>query len=227
MADRIFRSRPAWIFSAGLVVVASLVLGVALAIATEPAPEVIDAVPLREPEPFPVPEPEPEPEPPSPVEGEIADIEVSDMSATGSRLFHEGSDGDEPVPVDDDAVEEFVTAMAAWLDAHLTDLQDDGPGLVEGLAGDTEPVAAGLSNPDAPVETATYRFLIAARGTPEWGSVVVAVHRGRGVTQQARYTFVPGKQLTLVAAEVLPVVVDPPDGSKEHVFSAADGEAGA
>lgn len=222
-----FRSRPAWIFSAGLVVVAGLVVGVALAIATEPAPEVIDAVPLSEPERVPVPEPEPEPEPPSPVVGEIADIDVGDMSATGSRLFHEGSDGDESVPVDDDAVEEFVTAMAAWLDAHLTDLQDDGPGLVEGLAGDTEPVAAWLSSPDAPVETATYRFLIAARGSPEWGSVVVAVHRGRGVTQQARYTFVPGEQLTLVAAEVLPVVVDPPDGSKEHVFSAADGEAGA
>ena len=172
---------------AGLVGLAALVVAVfVLAGDDEPPPD--DAVtwpisPLLEPP------PEPEPEEPDPVAGSAELAELIDLSITGSRLVAPGSSADEPVPVDEDAVDERIAAITEWLDAHLTDLQAEGEGLAAevGLAG--APEAAHLAGPGAVIDEATYRFFVGVRGEPEWLRVQVAVVTDEGEQHVAVFGF--------------------------------------
>jgi hypothetical protein len=183
------RDRRALLISALIAVTAVVVLGVAL-LTSSGAPE-------PEPEPPPVatpePEPEPEPEPPPPVEGALDLAEVVDLSVTGTGLHREGTSGDAAVPVDDAAVATFADAIRAWLDHHLTDLQDGGLGdaVAAGLAGPHGVVH--LTDPQHPVVAATYVVRIGARGAPEWGEARVTVRREDASELAATLAFLPGE----------------------------------
>ena len=131
------------------------------------------------------------PEPPEPdaVAGSSELAELIDLSVTDSGLVASGSSANEPVPVDDAAVEERIAAITEWLDAHLTDLQAEGEGLAAevGLLG--TPEAAHLAGPGAVIDEATYRFFVGVRGEPEWLRVQVAVVTDEGEQHVAVFGF--------------------------------------
>jgi hypothetical protein len=172
---------------AGLVGLAALVVAVVVFTGgDEPPPD--DAVtwpisPLLEPP------PEPEPEEPDAVAGAAEVREVIDLSVTGSGLVGSGSSADERVPVDEGAVDAVVEAITEWLDAHLTDLQAEGDGLVAdvGLVG--APEAADLAGPGAIIDEATYQFFVGVRGEPEWVRVQVVVVTEEGDQHVAVFGF--------------------------------------
>lgn len=147
---------------------------------------------------------EPEPEPLQDVEGTVDEVVVTDLSVTESGLYRAGSDGDAAVPIDQAAVDAAVAEAAAWLDAHITDVQSGGPGRLEdvALSGDPSDVAGGLTNPDHPVVSASYLFTVGALGVPEWVRVSVTVTREDGV-MPATFVFLPeGDGLSLLAINV-------------------------
>lgn len=179
---------------AGLVGLAALVVVVFVLTGDEPEPE---------PEP-PVAEPEPEPEPPPPpppVEGEAELAEIVDLSATGTGLVASGSGADAPVDVDHDAVDALVASLAAWLDDHLTDLQDRGDGLVAGVGLQGPDGVGDLAGSGTVVEQATYRMAVGARGGPEWARVVVEVTDEDGGTHEAVFAFVAEDEPVLQGVE--------------------------
>lgn len=144
-----------------------------------------------------------EPEPPEDVAGTVTEVTVTDLSETNSGLHRDGSEADQPVPVDQDAVEATVAATTAWLDAHLTDVQSGGEGRVveAGLEGDVTVVSGALTGPEHPVTDASYVITLGARGSPEWVRASVTVERAGGSTT-ATFVFVPGgEDVRLIAAQ--------------------------
>lgn len=153
--------------------------------------------------PTPAPDVPTRPPPPEDVAGVVDEVTVNDLSISGSGLYPDGSGKDEPVPVDQDAVDATVAAAVDWMDRHLTDLQDGGDGLVveAGLEGDPAPVSQGMAGPDHPVTQAEYVVTVGARGTPEWVRVSVIADREDG-SMSANFVFLPGGDgVTLLAAQ--------------------------
>jgi hypothetical protein len=194
------RHRPALLASV-LLVVAVAVVGLALVLTgggaePDPEPEPPAAV-----EPEPEPEPDPEPEPPSPVVGEYGLSGVVDVSIHRRRVYGLGMPQEAPVVHDAAAVDAFVDAMATWLDAHFTELQDGGLGRAQeaGLVGPPEVVS--LTDPDHPVSRAEYAMVVFARAEPEWARVAVDITRSDGSVLRANFVFLPGDPPFLVAAE--------------------------
>jgi hypothetical protein len=203
------RHRPALLASV-LLVVAVVVVGLAVVLAgggpePEPEPEPPAAV---------EPEPEPEPEPPGPVVGEHELLRVTELSVHDRRVFGSSMPQNAPIEHDQAAVDAFVAGMAAWLDAHLTDLQDGGVGAAfeAGLDGPHEVLT--LTSPGLPVEHARYEMVVWAREQPEWGRAAVEVTLADGSAWQATVVFVPGDPPTLLAADgtgpIAPPVDEPP-----------------
>jgi hypothetical protein len=92
--------------------------------------------------------------------------------------------------------------MARWVDGHLTDLQEGGPGEgpATGLVGPAELLL--LAEPDNPVRRARYLARVGTRGAPEWGELRVSVRLVDGSERTARLAFVPGDDgPVLIAAE--------------------------
>lgn len=157
--------------------------------------------------------------------GDVAGLDVRDLSPTGTGLFAKGSARDASVSVDQDAVDAAVDAAVAWLDAHLTDLQSGGPGRVAdaGLTGDAADASRGLTGPGRPVTAATYRARVGTRGVPEWVAIAVDVEREDG-RSGAWFVFIPDDDgVRLVAARpnngttAPPPPADPgPTGSGEE-----------
>jgi hypothetical protein len=189
------RDHPPLLVSAVLVVAAVVVLAVVyLASRSAPEPEPT-AAPTSEQE------PEPEPEPPARVTGEYELAAIRDVSVHGRRVFGSSMPQDAPVTHDEGAVGAFVDQMAAWIDHHLTDLQEGGEGLVagSGLVGPHEGLT--LTDPDHPVELAQYAMVVYAREAPEWARTNVVVARTDGSVLTADLVFLPGEQPALIAAE--------------------------
>jgi hypothetical protein len=132
-------------------------------------------------------------------------VVVADLSGAGSGLVPDGSADDQPVPIDDAAVDDAVSAAVRWLDAHLSDVQAGGSGdpAVGELVGESRALSAGMADPDHPVVAATYRATVGARGGPEWLRMSTVVERDDGELT-ATFVFVPeGRDtVTLVAAQV-------------------------
>lgn len=171
-----------------------------------------EGVPIADTSPTPTPAATPE-APPSPVvhdpvEGER---EVETVVVAEGPIF----DRSAAPGTDEAAVDAFVDAIADWLDAHLTDLHGGGPGLLEDVAaaglidsGETAELTSGLATFLEPVSSATYRFVVAADGAPEWAHVRVNISTG-GQADEARsaeLTFAVGDDgpLLLAAARVDP-----------------------
>jgi hypothetical protein len=174
---------------AGLVGLAILVVMTVLLLNREdPQPEMVEPEPVEEPE-------EVEPEPPEPVEGTAELVDVRDLSVTGTRLVQPGSDADAAVPLDEDAIETFVEDLTAWLDEHLTQLQDGEDGLVRQASLTGDEAIADLAGPADLVEGAEYRFVVGARGEPEWAEATVEVSREDGSSRAARLVFDADREL--------------------------------
>lgn len=134
--------------------------------------------------------------------GDLAELDVRDLSPNGTGLFAEGSARDASVSVNQAAVDAAVDAAVAWLDAHLTDLQSGGPGRVAdaGLTGDATDASRGLTEPGRPVTTATYRARVGTRGVPDWVAIAVDVER-EDARAGAWFVFLPEDDgVRLVAA---------------------------
>jgi hypothetical protein len=173
---------------AALVVVTVILLG-----GDDPEPEV--TAPPEEPA---EPEEPPEPEPPEPVEGSYELMGVRNLSITGTRLVRPGSRDDARVAVDETEVELLLEDLAAWLDEHLTQLQDGEAGLVADADLTGPDGLADLAGPADVVERATYRFVVAARGEPEWAEATVRVTREDGSVRRARLVFDADRELLAV-----------------------------
>ena len=184
---------------AGLVGLAALVVAVVV-LTGDDGPPPDDAVtwPIS---PLLVPPEPPEPPEPDAVAGTSELAELIDLSVTDSGLVASGSSDNEPVPVDDDAVEERIAAITEWLDAHLTDLQAEGEGLAAevGLLG--APEAAHLAGPGAVIDEATYRFFVGVRGEPEWLRVNVEVTTEEGEQHAAAFAFTGSAEPELQGVE--------------------------
>jgi hypothetical protein len=191
------RENPTLLVSAVLVVAAVVVLAVVFVVSRAAPGSEPTASPTSEPEP----EPEPDPEPPGPVTGEYELAAIRDVSVSGRRVFGSSMPQDAPVAPDEAAVGAFVDQMAAWVDQHLTDLQDGGEGSVPaaGLVGPHDTLT--LTDPDHPVELAQYAMVVYAREAPEWARTNVVVTRTDGSVLTANLVFVPGEPPALVAAE--------------------------
>ncbi|MTV24847.1 hypothetical protein FTX61_05365 [Nitriliruptoraceae bacterium ZYF776] len=166
-------------------------------VAPDPEPPVVTAPP-------PEPEPEPEPVAPAPVRGEVVQETLEDTSIAGSGLYPDGSGPDAAPSVDQDAVDAAVEAATAWLDAHLTELHDGGPGRIReaGFTGDLARVTTGLASPERPVLAATYSVVVGTREAPEYVRVGVTVTREDGTNAGATFVFLPeGDDVVLLAAE--------------------------
>jgi hypothetical protein len=180
---------------AGLIGLAVLVVVSVVLLGGEDAPEPEVTAPPEEPEPEP---PEPEPEPPEPVEGSTELLGVRDLSVTGSRLVHSGTDADARVAIDQDAVEALIEDLAGWIDDHLTQLQDGEDGLVADAEVTGPDGLAELAGPADLVDEASYAFVIGARGEPEWAEVTVRVTLEDRSTRRARLVFDPDRRLLAV-----------------------------
>ena len=216
--------------SVGLVVLAAVVLVASLVVTDPPlqdtretSPEVTE-VPEMQPDPEPRPRPAPErpvqpapPPPPEPVAGTSELVEVVDLSASGSGVFREGTEGNAPVPVEEEAVEAFVRDVTAWLDAHLMDVQRGGPGTIPELGGELlEP----LDDSEPRVDDVTYAIRIGARGAPEWAEVTITV-TGADEAATRVLAVVPGDEPTLVAASA-PRLVEETGAGQQVAAASAD-----
>jgi hypothetical protein len=182
---------------AGLIGLAALVVVSVVLLGGDDAPEPEVTAPPEEPEPEPAP-PEPEPEPPEPVEGATELLGVRDLSVTGSRLVHGGTGADARVEIDEGEVEALIDDLAAWIDDHLTRLQDGEAGLVADAEVTGPDGLAELAGPADVVDEASYAFVIGARGEPEWAEVTVRVTREDDSTRRARLVFDADRQLLAV-----------------------------
>jgi hypothetical protein len=180
---------------AGLIGLAALVVVSVVLLGGEDPPEPEVTAPPEEPEPEPV---EPEPEPPEPVEGATELLGVRDLSVTGSRLVHRGTGADARVEIDEGEVEALIEDLAAWIDDHLTQLQDGEAGLVADAEVTGPDGLAELAGPADLVDEASYAFVIGARGEPEWAEVTVRVTREDDSTRRARMVFDSDRRLLAV-----------------------------
>jgi hypothetical protein len=200
--------------SLGLVVAAVAIVAVAVAARGAPTAEAapdepppLASAPWQD-EPPPTPEPPPPP-PPEPVRGTVGEVEIVDLSVTGTKLFQPGSGADAPVPVDQAAVDELVARVAAGFDAHLTALEGveepdaDDPAVVPLGGLDPTPLTGTLAGPETPVEEATYHLRVGVRGVPEWLELTVVVGSDEA-PRSASFVVVPGDPPRLLAGEVLP-----------------------
>lgn len=174
----------------GRLVAAAAVAGVVLAACSSGE----EAAPAPSPSPSPSPTPEL-----VPVRGE-ATVETVSVFA-GPPVFSPGDpDGEEPA-TDDDAVAAIVGTVTDWLDAHLTDVQSGGPGLLpqvaaDGLLGGATPAATDaltrdLAAPTAPVASASYHLVVAVAGPPQWLEARVEVVGRDGSLRHADFVFTP------------------------------------
>ncbi len=156
------------------------------------------------PEPDPEPEPEPEPEPPPPpVEGQIERAGIVDLSTANTGVFQPGSDPDQPVPLEEEAVDRFVDATASWLDRHLQAHRDGTPLEIPGLSGDPTAVTTAIVGSTDDLDHVTYTVRVGARGLPEWAEV--GIHLGTANDPAAGVvTFVPAEG----SDEVIPVAME-------------------
>jgi cyclophilin family peptidyl-prolyl cis-trans isomerase len=131
--------------------------------------------------------------------------------ANGPFVFNPGDSMYEVPPDDDAAIEAFVAQTAEWLDTHLTDLQEGGPGTLEAVAaegmldrrhaGSWRAVTSGLAGADRLVESAVYTFVVGVDGDPQWLRVTVETTWEDGDGGAAEFVFVPADGLpTLLAA---------------------------
>lgn len=181
---------------AGAIVVAALALVVVpLLFVTGQAED--GAAPAPTPTPLPTPTPTPTP---GPVAGEVETVGVADLSTTDTGLFHPGQAGNEPVPVDDEAVDAFVAELRAWLDDALTRVHTQGRvgDLAEGLTGPEELLL--LGEPSDRIVEARYRFRVGVRGTPEWAEVQVRAITAGGADRRVMLAVLPGSPPVPVAA---------------------------
>jgi hypothetical protein len=187
------------LLAAGLSVLAVLAVSIAIVLSGDDSPPPPEPAPELTAAPVPMPEPEPEP-PPPPVSGQVEEVVLVDVSVSGRQVFGDRMPQDEPIEPDEETVEALTTAVTAWLDEHLTDLQDGGTGLTgAALEGSHETMV--LTHPDAPVEQAVYAFTVYVRGAAEWASVTATVTRTDGEQRTATFAFLPGEPPDLVAAE--------------------------
>ena len=161
-----------------------------------------EAAEVPEPPPEPTPEPEPEP-PPPPVEGQVERAGIVDLSTANTGVFQPGSDADQPVPVDEEAVGLFVGATASWLDDHLQAYRDGEPLDLPGLSGDPTAVTAAIVGSADDLDRVTYTVRVGARGLPEWAEV--GIHLGTADDPASGVaTFVPAEG----SDEVIPVAME-------------------
>lgn len=137
------------------------------------------------------------------------------------------SDPNAAVPeADEEAISQFVSATARWLDSHLTDLQNGGAGLIaeiamDGLLDQVKPEAllaatSDLASPDRTVDEATYDVLVAVDGAPQWMRVTVETTSTDGDVGRAQFIFVPHDGWTrLVAAGPVPERTEEPAAEAE------------
>ncbi len=104
-----------------------------------------------------------------------------DVSPSGTKVFVEGSEADQPVEPDQTAITTAADAVASWLDAVLT---ERNAGLTTTVAAtevdaDAFATAMGMDGPatngvlDSQITAATYLVEIGYLGTPGWMQVRV------------------------------------------------------
>jgi hypothetical protein len=104
-----------------------------------------------------------------------------DVSPSGTKVFVEGSEQDQPTPPDQEAITATADAVAGWLDAVLT---ERNAGLTTTIAAtevdaDAFATALGMDGPatdgvlDTQITGATYLVEIGYLGTPGWMQVRV------------------------------------------------------
>ena len=123
-----------------------------------------------------------------------------DVSPSGTKLFVEGSDRDQPVAPDQAAITAAADVVASWLDAVLT---ERNAGLTTTVAAtDVDPdafaAAMGMDGPatngvlDTQITGATYLVEIGYLGTPGWMQVRVesTLADAAGTTSTRLDTFI-------------------------------------
>lgn len=130
---------------------------------------------------------------------------VVDAADPGPIVFH---DRPEPEP-DGAAVEALAGQVTEWLDAHLTDLQAGGdgllgdvaaPGLLTGASSDAVgAVTSGLASPGRPVAAAQYHVVVVHDGQPRYARATIAVRSSSGRVARGAFVFVDRGELRLVA----------------------------
>ncbi len=201
----------AWLTAGGVVVVAALVVGVGFltqAPGVGPTKLIVDTPPAAddapEPSPEPPPEPESEPQPePEPIQGTVEVTELVDLSTANTGVFQPGSTADQSVPFDQPAIDAFVTATTAWLDAHLNAHRDGQPVELPGLSGDAVIATATILGHADGVANVSYAVRIGARGVPEWAEVTVTVAHDTTDATTGTMTFVDTDGATPVAVEAV------------------------
>ena len=170
---------------------------------TEPAEAKPTMTPVPAAAASPSPSPSPSPDPVIPVQGEreSTSVDIGDGSLLGS---------DDRESIDEAAIVAFADAIHAWLDAHLTDLQSGGTGLLAevlpaGLAADdpavTPALTTALASPENPVAGAHYALTAYHDAGPQFATVAVTLDDPTGTPRAATLVFAPG-----------------PDGSPELVL---------
>ena len=171
--------------------------------------------------------PEVEPDPPAPVQGDVVEVSLRDLSVTGSGLRTAGSGPDQAVAVEQEAVDAAVEEAVAFVDAHLTSAHDgDGGQLPEGLDGPRDAVTTGLASADLPAVRVSHNVAVGVLGTPEWVSVGSVVERVDGSTAAATFVFtVTDGHLELIAVQAgAGAEVPPTDDEPEHREDGDDGD---
>lgn len=150
-------------------------------------------------------EPSPTPEPTGPALVPVAGIaSTSRLSVSnGPVVFTPGDPNNKPPPDDEEEIARLVGATVDWLDAHLTDLQAGGEGLIHEVAAEGllerrhddawRAVTIGLSAPDRLVDRAAYDVLVGVDGAPQWLRVTVTTTSADGSEATAELVFVPAE----------------------------------
>lgn len=135
-----------------------------------------------------------------PVSGAV-ELDVRSVH-NGAAVFNAGDPNARVPSPDEAAIQAFVQAVQDWLNRHLTDLRAGGEGLLAevaapGLLAGAAPeavvaVTTALTGQDRPVSSATYRFLVAEAGPPQWCRVTVDVAGPDGSVAAAEFVFTPG-----------------------------------
>lgn len=144
------------------------------------------------------------------VQGEVEVTEVG--LSNGPVVFTPGTPEHTPPPTDPDSRDRWVEETRAWLDRHLSDLEDGGEGLLADVAADglleqdqavVDALTTGLASAERPVNGARYDLVLGVDGEVDW--VRATVHAsGEGGERVAEFVFTTGEQLTLVAGAAEP-----------------------
>lgn len=173
-----------------------------------------DQIAAPSPSPSPTPTPSPTPVAHPPVTGEV---EVETVVADSGPINFRSADNRSATPAtDEEAVAAFVDAVAAWLDDHLTSLQDEEGGLLDEVAADgmldgadtdsTTALTGDLASREHPVGEASYHVVVAVAGAPVWAHVRADLTRQDGARRSAEFVFAAGDDgpLLIAAASVEP-----------------------